>query len=138
MIYYLEIRNKLHIKKKYLKSWSGHKIATIDAKIDNLASVIDGLLNGKIKAILGTADYSVSGHKFSSEDMISIYKTHKRIEEGKNVQELEKKLYNSFIDFYAEDKIKEPVKILDIRGILNDKDLSFTRIGMAKGGLVNA
>ncbi len=94
--------------------------------------------NGKIKAILGTADYSVSGHKFSSEDMISIYKTHKRIEEGKNVQELEKKLYNSFIDFYDQDNIKEPVKILDIRGILNDKDLSFTRIGMAKGGLVNA
>ena len=26
-----EIRNKLHIKEKYLKSWSGHKIATLDA-----------------------------------------------------------------------------------------------------------
>ena len=70
--------------------------------------------------------------------MISIYKTHKKINEGKNVKDIEKKLYNSFIDFYNQDDIKEPVKILDIRGILNDKNLSFTRIGMAEGGLVNA
>ena len=31
------------------KSWSVNKVAKIDAKIDNLSSVIDGLLNGKIR-----------------------------------------------------------------------------------------
>ena len=31
------------------KSWSVNKVAKLDAKIDNLSSVIDGLLNGKIR-----------------------------------------------------------------------------------------
>ena len=53
-----EIRNK---------SWSVDKVATLDAKIDNLANVIDSLLNGKIRLVKPHNIFSKSIHKLSEK-----------------------------------------------------------------------
>ena len=93
---------------------------------------------GKIKAITGTQDYSPFSSQFSEGDIRNIYRIHKKIKDGKKINDAEKKLYTDFTSFYNTDVVKEPVKIIDITGILNAEDLHKTRIGMAEGGLVNA
>ena len=93
---------------------------------------------GKIKAITGTKDYSPFSSQFSEGDIRNIYRIHKKIKDGKKINDAEKKLYTDFTSFYNTDVVKEPVKIIDITGILNAEDLHKTRIGMAEGGLVNA
>ena len=95
--------------------------------------------NGKIKARVGTQDYAPRTSQFTEDDIKSIYNTHHKIKMGKEdkVSSENLDLYIDFREFYNSDTIKEPVKIIDITGILNDmEDLTFTRVGLAEGGLV--
>tara|TARA_R100001440_G_scaffold26832_1_gene44147 strand:- start:4786 stop:7533 length:2748 start_codon:yes stop_codon:yes gene_type:complete len=95
--------------------------------------------NGKVKARVGTQDYSPRTSRFTEDDIKSIYNTHHKIKIGKEdkVSSENLDLYIEFMEFYNSDTIKEPVKIIDITNILNDmKDLTFTRVGLAEGGLV--
>ena len=95
--------------------------------------------NGKIKARVGTQDYAPRTSQFTEDDIKSIYNTHHKIKMGKENKVSSDKLdlYIDFVEFYNSDTIKEPVKIIDITGILNDmEDLTFTRVGLAEGGLV--
>ena len=95
--------------------------------------------NGKVKTRVGTQDYAPRTSQFTEDDIKSIYNTHHKIKMGKEdkVSSENLDLYIDFREFYNSDTIKEPVKVIDITGILNDmEDLTFTRVGLAEGGLV--
>jgi hypothetical protein len=112
---------------------------TYEISFDKAVANLVKKSNGKIKARVGTQDYSPRTSQFTEDDIESIYNTHHKIKIGKEDKVPNDKLdlYMDFIEFYNSDTIKEPVKIIDITNILNDmEDLTFTRVGLAEGGLV--
>jgi hypothetical protein len=112
---------------------------TYEIAFDKAVANIVKKSNGKVKARVGTQDYAPRTSQFTEDDIESIYNTHHKIKMGKEDKVASEKLdlYIDFIEFYNSDTIKEPVKIIDITGILNDmEDLTFTRVGLAEGGLV--
>ena len=112
---------------------------TYEIAFDKAVANIVKKSNGKVKAKLGTQDYAPRTSQFTEDDIESIYNTHHKIKMGKEDKVPSDKLdlYIDFVEFYNSDTIKEPVKIIDITGILNDmEDLTFTRVGLAEGGLV--
>ena len=112
---------------------------TYEIAFDKAVANIVKKSNGKVKARVGTQDYAPRTSQFTEDDIESIYNTHHKIKMGKEDKVTSDKLdlYIDFREFYNSDTIKEPVKIIDITGILNDmEDLTFTRVGLAEGGLV--
>ena len=112
---------------------------TYEISFDKAVANLVKKSNGKIKARVGTQDYAPRTSQFTEDDIESIYNTHHKIKMGKEDKVPSDKLdlYIDFVEFYNSDTIKEPVKIIDITGILNDmEDLTFTRVGLAEGGLV--
>ena len=112
---------------------------TYEVAFDKAVANLVKKSNGKIKARIGTQDYAPRTSQFTEDDIKSIYNTHHKIKMGKEDKVSSDKLdlYIDFVEFYNSDTIKEPVKIIDITDILNDmEDLTFTRVGLAEGGLV--